>query len=62
MVEGEKREEVPTTLKTVHLKVTISGASEEKGLTKALDLAGKYCSIYQTISHVADMSHEIIFE
>lgn len=63
-IVGDKREEVPTTLMNVVMKVTVSGAAEEdkNGLIKALDLAAKYCSIYQTLSHVAEMSHEIDFK
>ncbi len=61
-IEGDKRETVPTTLEKVVIKLTVKGASDEKGLVKSLDLAAKYCSIYQTLSHVAEMHHEIIFE
>ena len=63
-VVGEKREEVPTTLKETRVVMTVHGAPEEarKGLTKAMDLAAKYCSIYQTISGVSEMYHEIRFE
>jgi len=60
-VTGEKREEVPATLKWVNVKITVKDASKEKGLTQAADLATQYCSIYQTIGHVAEMSWEIDF-
>ena len=61
VVEGEKRTEVPTTLKTVHLTVTIRGTDKEDAVRKSFDLATKYCSVYQTISHVAEMSYELHF-
>lgn len=61
VVEGEKRTEVPTTLKTVHLTVTIRGTEKEEAVRKSFELATKYCSVYQTISHVAEMSYELHF-
>lgn len=61
-VTGEKREEVPTTLKWVNVKVTIENAEKEKGLIKSMELATQYCSIYQTISKVADMTWDIEFK
>lgn len=61
-VTGEKREEVPTTLKWVNVKMVIKNAEKEKGLVKAMELAADYCSIYQTISKVAEMSWDVEFE
>lgn len=60
-VTGEKRTEVPTTLKWVKVKLTIKNAQKEKGLVEAANLAAQYCSIYQTLSHVAEMSIETEF-
>jgi len=63
-VEWEKRKEVPSTLKWVNLKLTIYGSVEKDrpGIEKAAQLATKYCSIYQTISRVAEMSLELVYE
>jgi len=61
-VTGEKRTEIPTTLKWVNVKMTIKNAEKEKGLIQAAELAGQYCSIYQTLSHVATMTTEVVFE
>lgn len=61
-VDGERRDAIPPTLETCHLKVTIFGAASEKGFEQAATLAAKYCSIYQTISHVAEMSWSLNFE
>ena len=48
-------------MKTVHLTVTIHGTDKEDAVRKSFDLATKYCSVYQTISHVAEMSYELHF-
>lgn len=61
-VNGEKREEVPTTLSWVLLKLSIRGANGLQGFEQAATLAGQYCSIYQTLSHVAQMKTELSFE
>lgn len=58
-VTGEKRDAVPATLKMVNVKYEIKGSDNEKGLMRSAELAAKYCSVYQTISHVADMSWEL---
>ncbi len=60
-IDAEKRSEVPTTLKTVHLTVTVHQAEKEEAVRKSLELATRYCSVYQTISQVAQMSWEIHF-
>lgn len=61
-IHGVKREEVPTTLKTVTMQVTVRGAKEQKGFRRAAELAGKYCSVHETISRVADITLELVFE
>lgn len=61
-VTGEKRKDVPTTLKWVHVKATVLNAQKEAGLEEAFRLATQYCSIYQTLSHVAEMTYEIQFK
>ncbi len=63
-VTGEKHTEVPTTLEWVKVVMRVKGAPEnkQKGLSEAGQLAAQYCSIYQTLSHVAQMSLEVIFE
>ncbi len=60
-IHGVKREEVPTTLKTVDMVFEIKGAKEQKGFERAARLAGKYCSVHQTISKVADIKIELKF-
>lgn len=61
-VTGEKRTEVPTTLKWVKVHMLVTGAEKEKGLIQAAELASQYCSIYQTLSHVAEMSFTVAFK
>ena len=61
IVTGEKREKSPTTLEWVHLDITVTGEVDEKRFLRLVDLAGKYCSIHDTISKVAKMSHEVKF-
>jgi putative redox protein len=58
-ITGEKRSEVPAFLQWVNLDITIYNPSDEKGLEKAAELAGKYCSVYQTTAKVAKMSWNI---
>lgn len=62
-IEWEKREEVPTTMKTAHIKARIVGADEAKKAKyeHAFVLATEYCSIYHTLSQVATLTYEVTF-
>jgi len=61
-IYGEKRDEKVATLKECHVDVTVIGAEDEQKAKKAMEIATRYCSIYQTLSKVAEMSWEIAFE
>ena len=61
-VRGVKREDIPTTLETVDLDIVVYGAEKEQGFQQAADLAAKYCSVYQTVAKVAEMSYTLSFE
>lgn len=61
-VSGEKRETVPTTLKKVDIIFTIKNAENKKKIEKAFEYATKYCSVYQTLSHVAEMNYKIVYD
>ena len=61
IVTGDKRTELPTTLEWVNLEVIVTGKVNEKQFLRYVDLAGKYCSIHETISKVAKMTHEVKF-
>lgn len=54
-IRGVKREEVPTTLSTVEINFSVYGVKEERGFSRAAELAAKYCSVHETISKVADI-------
>lgn len=61
-IHGVKREEVPTTLKTVDMVFTIHGAADRKGFERAAELAAKYCSVHETISKVAEITLKLAFD
>jgi len=61
IVTGEKRKEIPATLSWVNVVLEVKNASEEKGILRSAELAIKYCSVYETISKVADMNLEVKF-
>lgn len=52
---GVKREEVPTTLKSVEMVFTVFGAIGDKGFSRAAELAAKYCSVHETVARVAQI-------
>lgn len=62
-VTGVKREEIPTTLKEVTVRVSITGADKEKqkAIIKSMDLAEKYCSISAMIQMIANIDITIAF-
>ena len=60
-VEGEKRDEIPSTLKSVKITVTLPKGNEEQ-FTKSMELAKKYCSVFTTISKVAEMELVICYK
>ena len=60
-ISGIKREEVPTTLETVDMKVIIHGAQDQKGFDRASQLAAKYCSVHETIAKVATINLDVSF-
>ena len=62
VVSGEKRKEVPTTLEWVRMDITVIGVANQEQFLRNVDLAAKYCSIHETLSKVARMSHEVHFQ
>ncbi|WP_053001224.1 OsmC family protein [Kosmotoga pacifica] len=58
---GEKRDEVPTTLKWCKIEVKVLNASDTTKTLKAFELATKYCSIYYTVSKVAEITWTMDF-
>ena len=61
VVNGNKREEIPTTLDRVTIDFTITNPSNEDHATKAAELGAKYCSIHETISRVAEITLNVRF-
>ncbi|MEC9484947.1 MAG: OsmC family protein [Candidatus Izemoplasma sp.] len=63
-VTGEKREKVPTFLKHVLVKVTVTGVEEnqQNKFKKAMETAERYCSISAMIAKVAELEFEFKFE
>lgn len=61
-IDGVRRNEVPYTLANVFIKLKIKNADNEKQFSKTAELAAEHCSIHNTISEVANMSLEVIFE
>lgn len=62
VVSGNKRDETPATLDYVKIDMVIYNGSDEVKLTKAAELGGKYCSIHETISKVAEIELALTFE
>ncbi len=60
-LEGEKRDEVPTTLKVLHLAIEVENASNQAQILRCFELAAKYCSIYTTLSQVAQITFAVTF-
>lgn len=61
-ISGSKRESYPTTLDHVKVELTIYNPSHEEKLTKAAQNGAKYCSIYETLSQVAEMELVVLFK
>lgn len=61
IVSGEKRKDVPTTLEWVRMDINVSGVENQEQFLRNINLAAKYCSIHETLSKVAEMSHEVHF-
>lgn len=60
-IKGEHRKDPPTTLEQVVIAMEVKGAdlAKEKQFQRATEIAGKYCSVYQTLSHVAQIDTEL---
>jgi len=58
---GTKRDETPTWLKECSIHVTATGVEEKDKFTKCFEKATRYCSIFQTLAHVAEMHWDIEF-
>lgn len=61
-VFGEKRDEIPTTLKSITIEAVFSPSDKEDQIRKSMELASKYCSVYNTLAQVAEMKMTVSFE
>lgn len=60
-VNSEKRDDTPQMLKEVHLDAVIKSSSDQATVTKCFETSTRYCSVYQTISKVAEMHWSLKF-
>jgi len=61
-ITGEKRTETPTTLKYCNVIFTAKTNEANKiAFKKSMELACKYCSIYNTLAYVAEMQSKMVF-
>ncbi len=61
-IDGTKRTTTPPTLETVTIKLVITDPSDEAGLRRSAELGTQYCSINETVSKVAIMHLDIVFQ
>lgn len=63
-IQIEKRTEAPTTAKLVVIKCILIGGEQDKetNYKRAFTLATKNCSIFTTLSHVAEMKWSLEFK
>ena len=62
LVDGIKREDIPTMLKEVKMDIFIKTEAKEEPILKSFELAAKYCSVYNTIAQVANITFRVHFE
>jgi putative redox protein len=61
-ISGVKQDEIPSVLRQVHVRVRMNRHEKEDQLIKAMELASKYCSVFNTLSQVANMTLDVVFE
>jgi putative redox protein len=65
-IDGEKIDDVPSFLKTAQIIFSVSGADKEdekvkSKFEKSLRLSEKYCSIYNTLTKIAELDAQIVY-
>lgn len=60
-VTGVKRDEKVATLETCSVEIEAKGVEDRDKFEKAIEIATRYCSIYNTISKVATMDWKVSF-
>jgi putative redox protein len=61
VITGTKREEIPRTLNTVQVKMTIKNASNQTQFLRSVELGRQYCSVHETLSKVAVITFTVDF-
>ncbi len=63
-IVGVKRDDKVAMLETVNIKVDVTGVSEQDQakFTKAFEIGTRYCSVYNTLSKIAEMKWDINFQ
>ncbi len=60
-ITGVKGDDKIGMLTNVDLTVSVTGAADEKKITKAFEIATRYCSVFNTLGKIAEMKWEISF-
>ena len=61
-VTGVKRKEVPSTLETVDVNLSIKTYSDKSSIVEALEAASENCSMLAMVRHVAEVTINVSFE
>ncbi|MFA6627923.1 MAG: OsmC family protein [Bacilli bacterium] len=61
-IQGTHREELPFTLNHVIMDIVIKATGNEEKYLRSIELSKKYCSIFTTVSQVADIVVNVQFE
>lgn len=66
-IDGEKVDDIPSYLKTADIIFSVSGADKDDEkiaarFEKSMNLAAKYCSIFNTLTKVAELNTRLRFD
>jgi putative redox protein len=61
-VDGVKRDDKIGMLETVTIKVDAKGVKDEGKFKKAFEISTRYCSVFNTLSKIAEMKWDINFQ
>ena len=61
-IVGVKRDDKIGMLETVTIKVDAKGVNDEAKFTKAFETGTRYCSVFNTLSQIAEMKWDINFQ
>jgi len=61
-IDGVMRTEAPKTLETVSMLLTIKKPSDRQQFLRCVDYGIEFCSIHKTISAIATIKTEVVFE